>query len=85
MITKVLSTTKAGRAFVVAAAMLTPAIIAGPAQAGFLHHHHKMAGIAAGLAAHHMAKHSGGHGFMHRHPIMTGLAAGAATNHMLKR
>jgi len=55
-----------------------------PAEAGFLNRHHKAAGLAAGLSAHHMAKHAHG-GFMHKHPIMTGIVAGAAANHMLKK
>lgn len=56
-----------------------------PAQAGILNRHHKAAGLAAGLAAHHMAKHSHGNGLMHRHPLATGIIAGAAANHMLKK
>lgn len=59
--------------------------LAVPAQAGILNRHHKAAGLAAGLAAHHMAKHSHGNGMMHRHPVLTGIVAGAAANHMLKK
>jgi len=54
-----------------------------PAQAGLLHKHPTATGVAAGLAAHHMAKHAHG-GFMHRHPVMTGVGAGMIAHHMAK-
>lgn len=76
-ITRVSSTLTA--AIVVAAS----AISLLPAQAGVLHNHPTATGIAAGIAAHHMAKHAHG-GMMHRHPMMTGLAAGAVAHHMAK-
>ncbi len=69
-------------------ALIVPALFAAPAQAGILHKHPKAAGIAAGLAAHHMAKKSaskGHHGVMARHPKATGLAAGLAAHHALKK
>ena len=55
-----------------------------PALASFLHHHHKAAGIAAGLAANHMAK-SHGHGFLARHHKAVGIVTGLAVNHMGKK
>ena len=64
-------------------ALTAPALFTTPASAGILHRHPKAAGLAAGLAAHHMAKHAHG-GIMHRHPMMTGIAAGMATHHVLK-
>ena len=77
----------------VAAALLAPAFFAFPAQAGILHKHPVMAGAAAGLAAHHMAKKGAAGRMAHgqrpnlaeRHPILSGLAAGGAAHHMLKK
>ncbi len=74
---------KAALALVPAVAALCATAFSAPAQAGILNRHHKAAGLAAGLAAHHMAK-THGHGMMHRHPIMTGIVAGGVANHMLK-
>lgn len=72
-----------------AGALLIPAFFAAPTQAkGLLHRHPGAAGLAAGLAAHHMAKKSaahGGHGMMARHPKATGVVAGMAAHHMLKK
>lgn len=76
---------KATLALIPAAATLLATVLSTPAQAGILHRHPGAAGLAAGLAAHHMAKHSHGHGMMHRHPMLTGIAAAAATHHMLKK
>ena len=51
---------------------------------GMMHRHPMMTGMAAGMAAHHMAKHAHG-GMMHRHPMMTGMAAGMMAHHMAKK
>ena len=67
-----------------ALALATPAFLVAPVQASIFHKHPTMTGVAAGMAAHHMAK-SHGHGFMHRHPMMTGVAAGMAAHHMAKK
>ncbi len=67
-----------------ALAVAVPAFAPLSAQAGILHKHPGMTGLAAGMAAHHMAK-AHGHGFMHRHPMMTGMAAGMAAHHMAKK
>lgn len=62
------------------------------AQGGFIHRHHRLAGMAAGIGAYKMAKHTGSHrlasgrhrNFAQRHPFLTGAAAGMATNHVAK-
>ena len=77
----------------VALALLAPACISIPAQAGVLHKHPVLAGAAAGLAAHHMAK-KGAAGraatgkkpnLAERHPMMTGVAAAVAGHHLAKK
>ena len=74
-------------------ALAAPALLTSPAQAGLLHKHPTAAGVAGGLAAHHMAK-KGAEGRMahgqkpnlaERHPVATGVIAGAAAHHMLKK
>lgn len=78
------NTKKAPLAVLAAAlALAAPAVFTAPANAGILHRHPIAASLAAGMAAHHMAKHAHG-GMMHRHPMMTGVAAGMAAHHMLK-
>ena len=67
-----------------AVALAVPVFAQTPAQAGFMHKHPTMTGMAAGMAAHHMAK-THGHGMMHKHPMMTGMAAGMAAHHMAKK
>ena len=74
-----------------AAALLLTATV--PAQAGILHKHPALAGAAAGLAAHHMAKKGAASRAAHgqkpnlaeRHPMMSGIAGAAAAHHMLKK
>jgi hypothetical protein len=66
-----------------ALALATPAFFAAPVQAGILHKHPVITGIAAGVAAHHLAK-KHGHGVLHHHPVMTGIAAGVAAHHLAK-
>ncbi len=71
-----------------ATVLLTAAV---PAQAGILHKHPALAGAAAGLAAHHMAKKGAAGRMAHgqkpnlaeRHPILSGVGAGMAAHHML--
>ena len=73
-----------------AAAILLTATV--PAQAGILHKHPVLAGAAAGLAAHHMAKKGAAGRMAHgqkpnlaeRHPMLSGVGAGVAAHHMLK-
>jgi len=84
---------KAVTAASAALALLAPAFAALPAQAGIFHKHPMLAGAAAGLAAHHMAKrgaqgrmaHGGKPNFAERHPMMSGVAAGALAHHMAKK
>ena len=70
--------------FLAALALAAPVFVQAPAQAGIMHKHPTMTGMAAGMAAHHMAK-KHGHGMMHRHPMITGMAAGMAAHHMAKK
>ena len=69
--------------------VLAPVLLTGSVQAkNILQKHPTASGVAAGVAAHHMAKKSaahGGHGLMARHPVATGVVAGAAAHHMLKK
>ena len=76
-----------------ALALLAPTVLSTPVSANPLTKHPKMAGLAAGLAVHHMAK-KGAKGKMahgmrpnmaQRHPLATGLGAAAMTHHMLKK
>ncbi len=80
-------------ALLAASALLLAPVLTAPAQAGILHKHPALAGAAAGLAAHHMAK-KGAAGraangqrpnMAERHPMLSGLAAGGAAHHMLKK
>lgn len=73
---------------IAAVSACTPALFSAPTQANIFKKHPMMTGIAAGMAAHHMAKHSrmhGHHGMMARHPMMTGMAAGMMAHHMAKK
>ena len=74
-------------------AALAPAFLTSPVHAGLLHKHPTAAGVAAGLAAHHMAKKGAAGRMAHgkkpnlaeRHPMATGVVAGVAAHHMLKK
>ncbi len=96
-----LASRKAMLALLPAALALTaPAFVSSPALAqaapkkpNMMQRHPKATGVAAGLAAHHMAK-KGAKGkmaqgkkpnMMQRHPKATGVAAGLAAHHMAKK
>jgi hypothetical protein len=59
----------------------------------FAQKHHKLAGIATGVAAYKIAKKTGKNrvaaggrkNFAQKHPMLTGVAAGVAVNHHLKK
>jgi len=59
----------------------------------FAQKHHKLAGIAAGVAAYKIAKKTGKNrvaaggkkNFAQKHPMLTGVATGVAVNHHLKK
>ncbi len=50
----------------------------------FIKRHPTATAVAAGVAAHHIAKHNA-HGIVHRHPMATGIAAAAAAHHLAKK
>ena len=65
-----------------------PALAAVTRHRSFAQRHPVATSVAAGVAAHHLAKHSRRHGrgnFAQRHPVLTGVAAGVATHHYLKK
>lgn len=67
-----------------------PALAAGKkAHKNILERHPVATGVAAGLAAHHMAKRRAAAGkkpnLAERHPVATGLVAGLAAHHMAKK
>ncbi len=83
----------AALALPVAAAILLPTLLSTPAQANPLKKHPMIAGAAAGMMAHHMAKkgaagrmaHGAKPNMAERHPMMSGAAAAMGAHHMLKK
>lgn len=77
----------------VAVATLLPTLLSTPAQANPLKKHPVLAGAAAGMMAHHMAKRGAAGRMAHgakpnmaeRHPMMSGAAAAVSAHHMLKK
>ncbi len=74
-------------------AVLLPMLASAPAQANPFKKHPMIAGAAAGLMAHHMAKKGAAgraaHGqkpnLAERHPMLSGAAAAVGAHHMLKK
>lgn len=83
----------ASLALLVPVTLAVPTFAQAPKKGNLLQRHPKVAGVAAAVAAHHMAKKGAGSrramgkkpNFAERHPMATGVAAGAAAHHMLKK
>lgn len=84
---------KAALALPVAVAVLLPTLVSAPAQANPFKKHPVIAGAAAGMMAHHMAKKGAAGRMAHgqrpnmaeRHPMLSGAAAAMGAHHMLKK
>ncbi len=84
---------KAALALPAAVAVLLPTLLCAPAQANPFKKHPVIAGAAAGLVAHHMAKKGAAGRMAHgqkpnmaeRHPMLSGAAAAVGVHHMLKK
>lgn len=84
---------KAAPALTAAVAILLPSVLSAPVQANPLTKHPLIAGAAAGLAAHHMAKKGAAGRMAHgqkpnmaeRHPMLSGAAAAMGAHHILKK
>ncbi len=83
----------AALALPIVTAVLLPTLLCAPAQANPLKKHPMIAGAAAGMMAHHMAKkgaagrmaHGAKPNMAERHPMMSGAAAAMGAHHMLKK
>lgn len=84
---------KSAPAFAAAAIALLPVVLGTVAQANPLTKHPLIAGAAAGMMAHHMAKKGAAGRMAHgqkpnmaeRHPMLSGAAAAVGAHHILKK
>ncbi len=84
---------KAFLALPIATAVLIPTLVSTSVQANPLKKHPLIAGAAAGMMAHHMAKKGAAGRMAHgqkpnmaeRHPMLSGVGAAMGAHHMLKK